>query len=341
MTNTAVATLAGEFAKSAAKTDESGISADQVAQLGRAGLFKFGLQNAPFSTRAESLRALAQTCGASAWLAATGARASGHAAHISAQGLADIGAGEAFCAIAAAPQNATLTRAGGVIKVDGVWPAVGGLDHADWVVLDGVRDGDALVSIIVAAKELQTADYLYFGGVRGVKWRKAEAHSVVAPAHRIGPPLDGGARVDPLIGAVLGGAEGVYTLYTTSTKARVSGVGGHAVARFTQVQARLAESHADLKACRALYADLTARADAGQADAEALRDQAYIVRKAIEAANRLLSQMGAMGLSEANPVQRQFRDLRTFASAASFNWDNSLAAFGRAELGVGDAPRAA
>ncbi|MCR6646086.1 MAG: acyl-CoA dehydrogenase family protein [Terricaulis sp.] len=342
MTNTAAQNAAGlaeAFAKSAATTDRSGYPAEQAAQLAQAGLFK--THAAPFSVQAEGLRALGQVCGASAWFAATGGAAVAHAAKTSAEALAEIGAGDRFCTIASAPQSATLTRSGGGIRLDGVWPSVGGLDHAEWVILDGVRDGDQIVSVIAPISALKASDFLYFGGVRGVKWRKLEASAIEIPPHRIGAKLDASARLDPLIGAVLGGAEGVYTLYTTATKARISGVGGHAVARFTQVQARLAESHADLKVCRALYAALLSAADAGEADAETQRDQAYIVRTAMAAANRLLSQMGAMGLSETNPVQRQYRDLRVFASAPSFNWDASFAAFGRAVLGVEDASRAA
>ncbi len=332
-----IETLAATCAASASKTDASGMAAEHAAEIASAGLYDLEANGAPFSARAEALRRLAHNCGASAWMAASGARAAAHVMQISAKARADVGAG--FIATATAPTGAILKRDGEMATVTGVWPAVAGLAYAEWIILDGVRDGETLVSVIVPTKDLNATPYPYFGGLRGLSWRSVEARSVRVPAHRIGAALNQDVTIDPLLGAVLGAAEGVYALYTTSTKARISGVGGHAVARFTQVQARLAESHVELKACRALYGQLLADADAGRATPEMLRDQAYIVRTAMAAAHRLLSQMGAMGLSETNPVQRQFRDLRAFASAPAFNWDRNLAAFGRAELGV-DTPRA-
>src|SRR3546814_8446867 len=70
----------------------------------------------------------------------------------------------------------------------------------------------------------------------------------------------------------------------------------------------------------------------GDGDAHARRDRAYMAHLALDAVTRLVRQMGAMGLSESNPVQRRYRDLRTLAADAAFAWDDHVAGYGRALL---------
>ena len=56
-----------------------------------------------------------------------------------------------------------------------------------------------------------------------------------------------------VLAPLLGCAEGAYHNYTSSTRKRVGGTTNAAVARFTQVQQRLAEVSARIKSARLLY----------------------------------------------------------------------------------------
>jgi len=77
-----------------------------------------------------------------------------------------------------------------------------------------------------------------------------------------------------------------------------------------------------------------AHSSGGANDAECIRDRAYIARKSLEAVNRLLAQMGAMGLAETNPVQRRFRDLRALANTRGLDWDPADARFRPPRVGA-------
>lgn len=314
--------LAAGLKQQARATDENGLSAEQVALLAEAGL----LQAADPVTIMEIGRALAQGCGASAWLATSFASAAVLAGP-SAEGL---------ITAAGSPDQHSLEDRDGQVRVSGVWPTVGGLDHADWILLSGLTWAGEPVWGLVSVRDAVATTYPYRGGLRGLAWRSVELRE--APVRLIPLGVDGRAAPDEaalLLGALLGVAQGAYADYVGSTRARISGVGGQAVAQFTQVQARLAESHAELKALAALYADVLDRTATGHAaHAECVRDRAYIARKSVEAVNRLLSQMGAMGLAETNPVQRRFRDLRALASTPGLDWTQQMPAFGRHELGL-------
>jgi alkylation response protein AidB-like acyl-CoA dehydrogenase len=328
------AALAPKLEENARATDSDGVSGAQIEALRAAHL----LAPADNATLMEVGRALAQGCGATAWLAVSFAEAAAALARLDAPAAKDVGA--ALIASASFSEGAHVEKLGAHFVVSGVWPSVGGLAHAEWILLGDLSFEGKPLQILVPAKDVMIEEIEYFGGLRGVKWRRVVVETISAPAHRVLHEAPAPSAV-ALLGALLGTAEGAYRDYVRGTRARVSGIGGKAVAQFTQVQARLAESQADMKALCALYEDVLRNSgDASEAAmVEAARDRAYIARRAVEATNRLLTQMGAMGLSETNPVQRRFRDLRAFASAPGFHWANQMAAFGRNELGI-EAPGA-
>src|SRR3546814_5523715 len=71
------------------------------------------------------------------------------------------------------------------------------------------------------------------------------------------------------------------------TRSRITGIGGASVAGFTQVQARLAESDAELGCATRLFEALVAGLD-GDGDAHARRDRAYMAHLALDAVTRLV-----------------------------------------------------
>jgi len=334
-----LAALGPTLADSARATDMNGVSPEQAAALAETGVFELLIDAAHGGAGGEAAdvieagRALAQHCAASAWLAVSFADAAALASKMDGAKPAGARVAPAYFA-----ETARIDRDGEGYRVSGVWPAVGGLAFADWILLFGLEGPDGPVCALVRQDEAQVSAYSYFGGLRGLGWRSVQLTDVNLASARVRSAPNDSANL--MLGALLGCAEGAYQEYVRATRARVSGVGGHAVAQFTQVQARLAESHAEMKCCRVLYDGVIAQTRSGaDADAELDRDRAYIARKAVDAITRLLTQMGAMGLTENNPVQRRFRDVRTLASMPGFGWDRHLVAFGRAELGI--APPAA
>src|SRR5690606_12020301 len=117
--------------------------------------------------------------------------------------------------------------------------------------------------------------------------------SKVAPTDKV---LASGVGANRLLGVLVGCAEGGYADYLRMTRARITGIGGAAVATFTQVQARLAESHADMGTVTHLYDAIVGDLDDRDAASRVMRDRAFLGRKALDAVTRLVRQMGAMGL---------------------------------------------
>ncbi|MEZ6023789.1 MAG: acyl-CoA dehydrogenase family protein [Hyphomonadaceae bacterium] len=320
--------LVATLEQNARNTDSAGVPIEHVTALRDAGL----LAGADAVGLMEAGRTLAHGCGATAWLATSFAEAAGVVAKMDKAAAKDVG--DALVTPAKLCKRGRIEGARDKRLISGVWPAVGGLQHAQWLLLYGLEGDNGRYCALIPAAEVASEDFIYFGGLRGLRWRSVTLDNVEIPAHRIIAESALDADV-VLLGALLGTAEGAYADYVRGTKARISGVGGKAVAEFTQVQTRLAESSADLKGITALYQDVLVKTAAGQGDsAECARDRAYIARRSVEAVNRLLAQMGAMGLAETNPVQRRFRDLRTFAAAPGLTWNTVMAAFGRAELGI-------
>ena len=152
------------------------------------------------------------------------------------------------------------------------------------------------------------------------------------------------------LGALVGAAEGAYREYVNITEKWVSGIGGHQVAKFTQVQVRLAETNAELAVAALLLDQSTAtlqeyigsgRLLRGAECAELRRNNAYVARKSLDSTERLVVQMGARGLLDSNPVQHYFVDIRAMAAHESMEWASNMSAMGKALLGLETESRAA
>lgn len=303
--------------------------AGTLAVAREAGLF--GLADTALSL--EAARGLAHHCASTAWLLAEHDEARRLLAGFPA--AAREAAGDGLIAIARAPRAATWSD--GTLR--GVWPTVGGLVHADWLLLMGIADASGQpVAALVPAKAVSAQSYAYLGGLRGVGWQQVEIDGLAVVADHVAPTATlSGLGPNRLLGSLIGCAESGYRDYVRMTRTRVTGIGGAAVVNFTQVQSRLAESDAELAGAAGLFEALAARIGEGQGDdARARRDRAYIAHQSLNAVTRLVQQMGAMGLAETNPVQRRYRDLRALAADAGFAWDENMASFGRELLGIGE-----
>lgn len=325
-----IADVAPLLAERVRDTDTNGVAADVVTALRDAGLL--AVQDPRL--RLDAGRALARICGATALLASELGEGADLANAITAA------APDGLVTVARHGSGSARETASGYV-IDGTWHAVGGVAHADWVVLLSLDEADgAPLAALVRRDEVETETYHYLGGLRGVGWHTVAARGLVLPSNRVARRTNlaaVGPGVNRLAGVIVGCAEGGYADYVQMTRARIAGIGGAAVATFTQVQARLAESDADLRTVVHMYDGLRRDLDVTD-DAEIVsriaRDRAFLARKALDAVTRLVRQMGAMGLAETNPVQRRYRDLRAVGADESFAWDANLAQFGRRALGI-------
>ncbi len=326
------------LAEAARQIDQHGQTEESLARLAQAGLFRHPDGATPASalrTRMEVGRALARSCASSAWLVTAYGLGAALAARMAAA-PSDLGA-DAKIAVGDDATAATLVPDGAAWRLDGSWEFVVGAQFADWFVLPC---GDRLVLVRRNQVELTPADHL--GGMRGAGLATVTARKIGVAATSIFDRGDGFDLVATLslLGPILGCAEAGHRDYVAITRKRVSGVGGEAVARMTQVQARLGAAQAELNSALVGFTSLQDRfarieAEDGFPDAtELTRDAAFIARQSLQSLTALIRQMGAMGLAESNPVQREYRDLRAMVTDHRFNESARMAAYGRLALGI-------
>ena len=266
----------------------------------------------------------------------------------------------AFIAGAGQPVESRVVRTNRGYRVDGRWDNVLAGASADWVLASSTFDGSPCVVLIPASRldvEDAEARVLRGSGCAHVRADGIEVHRdfLIAAPDLFADKPDINYRnnlynidlytfyISARLGALVGAAEGAYREYVNITEKWVSGIGGHQVAKFTQVQVRLAETNADL-AVAALLLDQSTAALQGCIEsgrppdererAELRRNNAYVARKSLESTERLVVQMGARGLLDSNPVQHFFVDIRAMAAHESMEWASNMSAMGKSLLGL-------
>ena len=245
-------------------------------------------------------------------------------------------------------------------RVDGRWDNVLAGASADWVLASSTLDGRPCVVLIPASRldvEDAEARVLRGSGCANVRADGIRVHRdfLVSAAHLFAgqPQSVHGNRLYGVdfsmhyragrLGALVGAAEGAYREYVNITEKWVSGIGSHQVAKFTQVQVRLAETNAELAVAALLLDQSTAalqdciesgRLPNERERAELCRNNAYVARKSLECTERLVVQMGARGLLDSNPVQHFFVDIRAMAAHESMEWASNMSAAGKSLLGL-------
>ncbi|MBL8629291.1 MAG: hypothetical protein JNM81_06665 [Rhodospirillaceae bacterium] len=332
--------LAPAIGAAARKTHEQGIRCDALLTLNAAGLLRIYRSDAPsanaWGTHIGVTRILARSCATTAWIVTQTAEAN---RLIAAMGAAALVAAkpDAISVIADAAAPISVRRVGDQIILSGHWPHIAAASFADWLVLRGETDQGQMAFLVpTSSVTLIPADHR--GGLRGCNFHSAAVNNLSVPVAQTFaiPADDAGLQTAAPLGAILGGAEGGYNDYVAMTRKRVSGTGGGAVSKLTQVQIRLAEADSDIAAARERILQITANLQSSTTpNATTIgRDSAVAARRCLQAITQLVQQMGALGLAEFNPVQRHYRDVRAMATDARVNWDKHMAKFGRQELGV-------
>jgi len=337
---------------------------------------RYGGYEMDWAAHAEAARVLARACSSTAWVVAV---VGAHAAILARMPKAcqdDVWGPnqDQIIATASARKEGTAKKVDGGYVVSGTWRFASGVDHADWCMVPapleaserGMHDAPGFLRVLMPKSDYEIQDTWYVSGVKATGSKDVDCDEVFVPDYRVmesratfapNPP---GTEVNPehylyrlefgpyfgssLLGPMLGAAEGAYHDYREVTAVREGALFGGKVAGLPQVQQRLAESAAEIKAARLMYETnnriLHERGAAGEglsADEllEMNRDRAFVAKLLISAVTRLVRQMGAMGLYDDNPVQRHFRDITAMGTQIAVNWDRNVTPYGKSELGMG------
>ncbi len=336
---------------------------------------RYGGYEMDWAAHAEAARVIARACSSTAWVVAVVGAHAAILARMPKQCQDEVWGPnqDQIIATASARKDGTARQVDGGYIVTGTWRFASGVDHADWCMVPapveagerGLHDAPGFLRVLMPKADYEIQDTWFVSGVKASGSKDVHCDEVFVPEHRVmdsratfapNPP---GAAVNPehylyrlefgpyfgssLLGPMLGAAEGAYADYRDITAVREGALFGGKVAGMVQVQQRLAESAAEIKAARLVYESnnrlLHERGAAGKGlnhdeMLEMNRDRAFVAKLLIGAVTRLVRQMGAMGLYDDNPVQRHYRDLSAMGTQIAVNWDRNVTPFGKSELGL-------
>ena len=272
----------------------------------------------------------------------------------------------------------TLTPTGTAAPVDGGYELTGrwqwatGVQHADWVMLNGLIRGDKGPEarfFVLPIADVEVVDVWHTSGMRGTGSNDVVADQVFVPAHQTLAALElagnfpPGAELsaDPFVrypmvpvltlvaaAAALGGAEAAVGLFRERLTSRVLAYSmGDRQAEQPAAQVRLSQALSTVRAARLVWDDAVSQVcdvyDGGGVFETVDRGRvrlaaAQTVRLSIEAVGTVLEGSGASVHLSDSPLQRISRDLLTLRGHMVFDWDRTAELAGKLELGLDPAP---
>ena len=316
---------------------------------------------------------LARGCGSSAWVGNLAMVHQWMIAGFPAAAQDDIwGADPDAVAFGTYAASAPAIPDGDGYRISGAWPFASGCDHGQWALLGARFEGAGAKPVpglvLVPRDEYQIEDDWHAVGLAATGSKRIVCDNVRVPEHRhvLFPDLAAGRGPGreantasiyaiPLLAVlpvticapalgILSRAIDDFTEATgqRETRGAVAG-GGHRMAGFAAVQARLAEACAALDAATLLLrrdlAETSALAAGGQAVSVPVRlrnrlSHGYAVKLAVEAINGLYGVSGGAGLYRTEPLQRAWRDINAISHHIGLNWDAISTMYGQHRLGL-------
>ncbi|MCH8863702.1 MAG: hypothetical protein IID51_14540, partial [Proteobacteria bacterium] len=253
--------------------------------------------------------------------------------------------------------------------LSGEWAFASGLSHSQWAIVGtqtetATRDEYEMTLFAIPKAEFEEVDNWYVSGLCGTGSTNIRVTEVFVPEHRSIAinTFDTGTTVGALehdsytyrtylqeyfysvpLGPIVGAAVGAMETYLEITKTRIGAMFGEKVAEQIPVQTRIAESSAEISAAGLmndrLFRTLHERGAKGERMTRSetvrmKRDAVFIGKLCSRAVDRLVKMMGASGLSDTNPVQRFFRDIRALTAHQSQQWEIGMMPYGRWALGL-------
>jgi 3-hydroxy-9,10-secoandrosta-1,3,5(10)-triene-9,17-dione monooxygenase len=255
---------------------------------------------------------------------------------------------------AVSPSTGKIRRVPGGYKLEGTWQFSSGVDAAEWIMFGAPLDGEKTRApwCVVPKKHWQIDHESWHpAGLRGTGSKDVHVEAFVPEEMTCAFGARPSASLSesyiyrlPLVPLfyynvacpALGVARGAVESFVEQVKARPSR--GANPGR----QMRLAESSAEVDAALALMrADAAEIAALGRSEVEISRDTllrwerniGYSTQLCVQATNRLLTELGAHGIDESNPVHRAGRDIQAIGTHAG-NWDARAVNYARAAFGL-------
>jgi len=313
------------------------------------------------------IRALAQGCGSSAWVAAVHGEHNWVVGNFSEEAQRDVWSGNAHAvASASVAPNGSAELVTGGHRLSGRWGFASGCDHAQWIVLGSIaKTGGApqVRMFLVPMDEVEIIDDWHVMGLCGTGSKSIgvkdlfvrAAHSV--SLHELKTGTAPGAAVYPdnplyrtprnllalfsLSSVVVGLAERAVTEFVKFTRERRSR--GLRVADLEAVQLMVAEAAAQAETA-ALIGEHTidrniSMVEARQtSDAEQVawsrRNASYSTQLAHSAVKLIFEAAGGTALYATNPLQEIFRDITAASAHLSLSWHRAAPYYGQIRLGL-------
>jgi alkylation response protein AidB-like acyl-CoA dehydrogenase len=334
---------------------------------------RFGGYEYAWDVLGEVNRILARGCGSQAWVANVLNDHTQLVGAFSLEGQEEIWGKNHDTRIAAsvAPSGRAKRAPGGAL-LSGRFGFASGIDYADWLICDAFLEEEgptksagppAWWDFLVPKSAVTVVDDWHVAGLAGTGSKSFVAEAVLVPPHRFQDHVhsdDGtgpGTKINRasvfrtprasvaalgFTALAVGVAEGFLTTYFNYTRARNSR--GLAVAEFGSTQMNLAKAvgtiegaAAHMTAALRHWVDLMEKG--GQLDAheklKARFEAAFIARQCLEAVQALFAAAGGHAIFNANPLQRQLRDLIAVCTHRGLYLDESAPAYGKSALGGG------
>ncbi|MFI5952847.1 acyl-CoA dehydrogenase family protein [Cryptosporangium sp. NPDC051539] len=346
---------------------------DALASAGLLGLLqpaRYGGRQTDFRTIIEVSRELGRACGSTAWVASLLNASAWFAGLFPVQAQDDIWGERPDARIAGVvTPSGTADAVDGGYRVSGRWAPASGCTHADWAVLGVVRPdaagtSDAVGIVLAPMSELVVEDTWFVSGMRGTASNTLVGEDLFVPAHRFLsiPDAVEGRYATPftdellyrapfvpvaallLTGPHLGLATAAVDLLAEKAPRRgltLTNYATQAEAPTVQLAAAHAASLVDSAALHAYRAaaDIDEAAHAGvfpgyDARARMRMDAGMAAVHAREAVRIVCSAQGASSFSEANPLQRLWRDVETGSRHAVLNPEVAAEIYGKALFGI-------
>src|SRR5437588_132011 len=272
-----------------------------------------------------------------------------------------------------APTGTAIPVEGGY-RLSGQWSFASGCDLAQWgklgamITPPGKEPPYEGAFFLLPEGDYEIVDNWFVCGLAGTGSKDIIVKGAFVPEHRVVRFADTRAGTSPgarhhdnpiyrlpllMVGAsmlastAIGAAKGALDAFidsTTGRKTRGALAGGNLrMAEFATVQLRVAEAAASVEAAelillsdmRNALQQLRAGQEITVADRiRTRRNQAYVTKLALQAAEELNAATGGWGLHLSNPVQRAWRDANAVARHVSLNWDAVGTMYGQHVFGL-------
>lgn len=330
-----------------------------------------GGQGSSFSEFLDVVRRLSQGCASSGWTLSFLALHAWMLCKFGPEAQAEFFKDGAM-PLAPAPlaPTGTATPVDGGYIVAGRWEWATGINHADWVLVNGI-DTETRIPIFCAMPvgQAEIEDVWHVSGMAATGSQAVMVRDVFVPVHMtLAAPLMGagaspGEALHPgstlraplraglaLVAATpaLGAAEAAIEWYTQRMKTKLQAFsGGAKQGEMQTTHLRLGEAMGDVRAARLIWDEACRVLDReGPNGADTPLDvqvglrlaAAQIVRLANSAVNTLSAAAGASASLLSAPLQRQLRDLQVMRGHVMFDWDRTAVLAGKVALGFPTSP---